>query len=678
MPVARVQLPDGSIARFEVPEGTQPTEVESFALEQFAKGAPKKPSVGMDIVKSIPGAVSRASAGLVGLPQALGDLVDVGAQKLYSKVGPSRVLDAMDRAVGFDPNDKRPIQDIIGLPRLGGVVEKGYDEISKLVTGKPVYRPQTGPGRIADLTAQTLVSGPGSLVQKGVMGASAGVAGEAARTVTENPIAIAVFQMLGAGAGALPFILRSVPAQNIEKAISGISEQQLKQAQGLMDDAAKAGTPLTGAEAIAQVTGKNTLQDIQRVVESSQKGGPIIQPTMNARPGATRAAVEQQLDRVAPYPQSPSRTPVRLQEAAEKAITIARQEGNTRARPYYEAAGEKILSPAQASATVFESGLNDAISKVIRDPLSSAFGKPPNSVAAIDAAKKYLDDIAGSARLRGENELASNAVNASSAAKFVGDAASDQYAKARAIVAENRREVVNPMQQSPVGDIAATKGIPAEQAMAAQGQILMPQAPRALNPVTIRSTVETISKQDPGAARDFVRQNIQAIFDESAQKLSAGANQWGGPKFASQIAGNPRQKENLQALVESVSDKQTWNGFNRMLEVMEAQGKRHAPGSQTAQNLRIEGELSGAGLGAIPAYAASPNRIMSVVADAYDKFRFGKDTAEMARILTDPKSVELMRQLAKEAPTSAKAAALTAQIISASSTSNTNRSADEK
>ena len=38
MPIARIQLPDGRIARFEVPEGTSQDQVMQFAsLQQFDK-----------------------------------------------------------------------------------------------------------------------------------------------------------------------------------------------------------------------------------------------------------------------------------------------------------------------------------------------------------------------------------------------------------------------------------------------------------------------------------------------------------------------------------------------------------------------------------------------------------------------------------------------------------------
>lgn len=42
MPIAKVQLPDGRIGRFEVPEGTKPEEIEAFVATQFKPQAPEE------------------------------------------------------------------------------------------------------------------------------------------------------------------------------------------------------------------------------------------------------------------------------------------------------------------------------------------------------------------------------------------------------------------------------------------------------------------------------------------------------------------------------------------------------------------------------------------------------------------------------------------------------------
>lgn len=618
------------------------------------RAQPSKPGVVEDIAKSIPGAVPRAAAALVGLPQTLFELFASGAGAVGEKLG---IKDA-----------KKFAQPTFG--NIGDVVTKGYDKISESLTGSPMHRPQTGPGRIADTTAQVLVSGPGTIGQKLAMGGAAGASGEAARLVTDNPIAIGVAQLLGAGAASLPWILRSVPAENIHAAIKDITPQHLKQAQQLMDDAAAKGVKLTGAEAIAQVTGKNTLQDIQRVVESSKQGGPTVQQMMNQRPAQTRQAFETAADTITPPPAKPSATPVRLQQAGEQAITKARQAGNAAASADYATARTQSIGPQEWNALTQNPAIQKALKEVKGNPIWGVTNEKDGSIALLDAAKRWMDDM-----LRDAKPAEAKIWQAANTElKTAADAASPAYAQARATVAANNKNVVAPMKSSPVGDIAATKGLSAENAMKAQSDVLMPSAPRALDPLTIRESVRTMNAQDPTAARDFVRQNLQAIFDESSQNLSSGANQWGGAKFAAQVAGNPRQRDNLQALVESVGNRQTWNGFNRLLEVLEATGKRHAPGSQTAANLRTEGALSAGGAGSIPAAVASPNRAMSAIGEWYDNFRFGKNTAEMAKILTDPKSVELMTALAKEAPTSARASALVGQIIAGSSAQQNNTS----
>ena len=625
---------------------------------------PQQPGMVEDAVKSIPGIIPRAVAGFVGFPQSALDAITSTLGNVVAKgmgVDPTRVKELIQ------PELKR-----LGLPNAGEVIERAADNASKAVTGSPFYRPQTGAGRVVDMVGQTMVYPGGTMLQKVVTGGAAGLSGEAARASgVENPLLLGVVQMLGGTAASLPFILRSVPAENINQALKNVTPDQLARAQQLMNDAARMGSPITGAEAIAQITGKNSLQDIQRVVESSKQGAPIMQPMMNQRPDAARKTFADVADRIGPMPQSPAQTPVKLQEAAQSALTEARRAGNTRADPFYKRAETQSAPLQEWQALRQNAAVDKALNAVKNDPIWGVSKEPEGSIRWLDAAKRWIDDQAQGAQ-PSESRIWKDA---NTALKAVADRASPDYAQARAIVAQNQRDVVQPMRNSPVGDIAETGAAPgqqrppAETMMVQQSGILMPESPRALNPKTIRESIATLNAQDPNAARDFARQNIQAIFNESTQKLQGGANQWGAAKFASKIAGNVdeqqmlSQRDNLQALIESVGGPQAWRGFNRMLEVFEAQGKRHAPGSQTEFNKQISGDLSQGGLGTVPALVASPQRALSVVADYYDRFRYGKNTAEMAEILTNPQSVEKMRMLARESPSSSKALALTAGIL---------------
>lgn len=529
-----------------------------------------------------------------------------------------------------------------------------------------IPKPETAPGRVADFAGSVIATGgfsPRALAQSTTSGLLGGTAGEAADKLFPNsPWLKLAAQMGGVLAGGLPFATRGTPAENIAVATKNLTPEQWKQAQALTDDAAKMGSPITGAEAIAQVAGKNSLQDIQRVVEQSKKGAPIIQPMMNQRPQANEAMFQNQVNAIAPMPANPAATPVNLQQTASNALTSARQAGNEAAGPFYEAAAQAKVPIEQWKLLIGDAAVKQAINRVKSQPQWGVAKEPEGSVRLLDAAKRWIDDqlqnaTPNEARIWGQ---------AKDKIVTTADEASQAYATARNIVAQNRQQVVTPMQNSPVGDLAATKGLSAEDAMKVQSNILMPPAPRALNPDVIKKTANTLKMQDQQALRDFTRQNLQAIFDETTQKLVSGENQFGGAKFAATIAGNPRQAENLKTLIESTAGGGAYKGFQRMLDVLEAQGKRQAAGSQTEFNKQISQNLSAGNLvGEAVTTSASPGRWLTFVSDWWDGVKYGQNTAKMAELLTDPKSVEKLRQLSMLNPQSAKARLLVAEIIAA-------------
>lgn len=647
--------------------GTPPVSKDYDRLAAKFGGKDTKVGAVEDVVKTVPGIVPRAAAGLAGLPQTVARLRDAAVSKVAE-------------TIGADPDTTKKVLEVNGMmtpilgmfrksPDLGEMTMQGWDEISKLVTGKPFHKPETPAGRIVDTTGQVMVSGPGSMLQKGVMGAAAGVSGEGTRLVTDNPVAIGVMQILGATAASLPFVLRSVPAENIQKAIQGISEQDLAKAQKLIDDSRRMGTPLTGAEAIAQVTGKNTLQDIQRVVEGSKESSSIIQPMMNERAAANARAFDTAAAPIAARVANPSETPVRMQQAASGALRDARQAGNAAARADYDAAAKQSIPAREWNTLTQDPTVQKALNAVKTDPIWGVSNEPSGSIRLLDAAKRWIDD-----ELVGAKPAVSRILqDANTKIKSAADAASPEYASARSTIAQNRQQVVKPMEDSPVGDIARTGAAPGaprpsgEAMMTQQSGILQPTAPKALDPATIKKTISTLNSQDPDVARQWTRQNLEALFNEAAQKNVGGDNQWGAAKFAAQIAGNPAQKENLRALIEETGGKRAWAGFERFLEVAEAQGKRLPPGSNTARDIRTGESLSAAGLPGAPAAATNVLHWPTVINTWVQNWRFGKNTAEMARILTDPKSVEMMKDLARYAPNDARATAIVGQIVSGNS-----------
>lgn len=559
------------------------------------------------------------------------------------------------------------------------------------------------PGHLIDFTGQVFGGGginPASVARAGtkygVMAAAknfatqagtataasigGGAAGEAADYLSDNnPYLGAVARFTGSMLGGAPFVMRNTPGQIASVSIRSLSDEQLQRAQALVDESYRNGSPITGAEAVAQVTGQNPLQDVQRVVEKSATGGPVMVPFMAARPANNTAMVSNTLDQIAPLPNNFGQTAPVLGETAQNAISDARGNVTAAVKPYYDAASSQPLSPDLIAKTVTRiDGLLDPATGTI--PAESAAGKeltrlraqlmpngrPLTNYGQADMIYKEFRD-----RLSAE-PLDPTAVQktAQGTIKPIVGLLGNELENSNMALALGRGYYknltganVDPLVNGPVGLLGKPDSLTMQQAH----DVLMPTNPQALNEPIIKDTVATLNKQNPDAVRNFVRQNLQSIFDETSQRLVSGENQWGGAKYVAVVNGNPQQAKNLQALIESLPNGQgAYAGFRKMLDILEAQGKRQATGSQTTFNSQIADQLSGGGpIGTVLAKSLSPDKFLRWADEAYQGFKYGQNTDLMARTLTDPKSVEKLKELAQLAPDSPKAQVLAYSLLAA-------------
>jgi hypothetical protein len=162
MPIAKVQLPDGRIAKFEVPEGTSPQEVEAFAAQSLGGGqtAPAPAAqdvnqpgtmVGRALTKAITQPFSGISETLGQVGQSLSDIgqgigrgglqLATGATQLGSDVLqaagvpiPQEFTQALEQqAANLKPTEKTPILNQIGalVPELA-LIGTGIGTATKL------------------------------------------------------------------------------------------------------------------------------------------------------------------------------------------------------------------------------------------------------------------------------------------------------------------------------------------------------------------------------------------------------------------------------------------------------------------------------------------------------------------------------------------------------------------
>ncbi len=621
-----------------------------------------------DVVKSIGTSAIKAPGTLLGLPSDAMSAVGNGFQYLLTEGAVKLGLlspEAAKKIRELGSDYKSPV----GSESINETVGKATEAV-----GAPLHTAQTEAGKAAGNVADFVFQGatgagtvkqiPGAAFKFGLL---PGMVSEGAGQVTEGTALEPYARVAGAVAGSLPGIagsIRSAPGNVLKDATKNVTEAEFAAAQKLMDDAKAMGSKITLPEAIQQVTGgKTALGDVQRVVEQSRQGGPVMKEFMADRPAGNQAMADTTLKQsFGDLPANPYEVAPRVQGAAEAEVNRVRQDINEKARPYYDASRGQAIPDAEFQQIAENPSFQAGLKAVRNDPILGPTIKdlPDNAVGVVDAVKKQLDDMGTAARdaTKPQRFLAGEIDKGKAEMLGAADMAAPDYATAREIGAEGRQTKLSPLESGPTGQLAESGKF--EQ----QSKILFDPKPLPGSEKQVGEAVANIVKTDPEAARNLVNMKMRQTFDEATQRLQSGEAQWGGAKFAAVLAGNSQQARNLEAAVRALPNgNDAWNGFRRMLDVLEAQGRRQPTGSQTEFNKLLVKDMSEGGAGDVAGLLASPQKWLSFAQDAYRQFRYGKNTELFANIFTSPDAVAELKKIAKLDPRSPRAQAIVSNLI---------------
>jgi hypothetical protein len=656
-----VRLPDGTIIT-NVPEGTTKAELDA----KLSANKQALPQTAEDLAAGRVESLLNPAANERNIPAVLaqslgkgfsnvGDFL-IGAPKNLAKIGGYTVGKLAGKDVEY-PRYETPVT----------------NQLVKHGIFTPQNEPNTPTLKVADFATQAATPGiftkansiPSFLAKQAENVGQGLIGGTALETAKSsgitNPLAE---QLIAFGAMAAPggiYSMRNTPSTVVNQAMRNIPPEQLTQAQALVDRSYKLGNPITGAEAISQISGGNKLPSIQRYAENVPRGesANIMGEFMANRPQANEAMIANALRQVSPT--TPNATiPGRLQTAGENLIRGAEKSLTENVSPLYQKAGGVSIYPAPD--ILANPKIADAVKAVRNTSEYGVKGAPTNSFETLIAAKKYLDDqyagqmTATTGLKKGAAGVTGQAVNELSNYLKTN---SSEYAKGAHNYQVAQEKQIQPLKQSLVGAIAETTGIP-EQMITQQSGILAPKNPKATFPEDIKRTVELLRRKDPTVAADWTRAELQGTFDRAARDKITGGNQFGGANFAASITGNKAQKDNLQALVTASSGKDTWQGFENMLEIMQAQGQRVPTGSATTFNNLLTQEMESGGKGAFAKYLTS---LPTMAREGIQAWELGKNTQILAKLLTDPKTVEKLNELAKTKPESTKARNIVNSVV---------------
>lgn len=632
---------------------------------------PKHRSAGdtaVGLARSAASGLDAGVAGLAGAPAWLGS----GAQWLVDK--------------GSAWAQGRPFEDVQKENRARAIIPaetlEAYSPAAIHAASPLAYEPKTTAEKYVHTAAEFIpgaLLGPGGMTKNALTyGAVPGIASEAAGQATHGtalePWARGAAAIGTGGAGA--FLTRPNNAgAMVSRAAEGMTTQQVEAAERLFQEAQQIGLPVTRAEAAQAVTNGGTgLADLQRVVEGN--GG--LKPFMAGRPGQVTAAGDEMMNRIGGYTDRPSTIGPQIGEDAENIIRQQTADINARTRPLYEHAEQQRVGVPVASALQADPLYARTLEEIRNNPaLNRTIENLPNdSPGVIDLVQRRMREQADNARVPGQastsNLMAANLEDARTAPIAAAETATGSqaatasqprtigtYEAARMAQDTLRARELSPLVNGPIGKLAQ-RDLPTQQAMDA----LFPRNPLPNSAREITDAVTRLAAQRPGVAGQLVRAHIESVFNQATRNLQAGPSQFGGASFAAAIRGNEQQAANLAAAVQALHGPEALNGFDRYLRVMEATGQRQRIGSQTAFNIDVNKRLAEGG--AIQAAVADAMSVGTHVParfrEALRNYNIGRNTDQIAHILTDPAGAEAFRRLALAPPGSAQAGALVARL----------------
>jgi hypothetical protein len=639
-----------------------PPAQQQATVDEIAATA-RPPSVGVggtidDVIQSAGSGIAKGYGMLLGLP---GDL-----QRLAGRAKPYLP------EVTPDPNSVRNAERFAGRGDLGPSfplpTSEQVNSVIQSVTG-PFYKSQTTPGKYAGTIGEFIpTAGRRVLTMAGIPGLTSETAGQVTQGTPYEPYARAGAAVAGGFAGAM--LSRPATAEQVlRNQLPNLDPVAVNQAEQLIQAAAARGITLTWPEALERVAPGTGLVNAQRLAESMPGGREILSPALAQRPAQIEAAARNEFGAFGPLPQRPSSIGPSPTQAAEAEAERVRRSINAVAEPYYTQAAVQPLSRLEAARLRSLPGYDEARAAIRNDPQLNRYvaGLGDDTVGFANEVKKYLGAAAENASSPvttqgrnmqrsagyGSDERIAREAAVNSSRPYGG-----QYETALAIEEGGRRLFLEPLLAGPIGKLASSDKT-TKQAIEA----LFPSNPVAGTAREVTEAVGALNRSNPAVARQLIRAHAETTFNEAAQALQGGANQFGGAKFAAIIAGNPQQRENLRAAVVAANGQQAWNGFERFLNVLEATGTRQTIGSRTAFNAQELKDLTtGTFTAAAVKSAGSPTRLMGIVSDTWGRWQLGRNLDQLARIMVDPNAVQLFRRIAASPSNSQAALTLTARL----------------
>lgn len=642
-----IELQDGTV--LDAPDGLSPEQIKSLVVNYTRTNQWGAWENINNTINQIGTGAYKGLAGVAGIPGALQSATE--GRKLPSNIRGPEAGKHTYTAERFMPTGPEL------LSMLESGTQRGVDALGLPPSLAFKQAPVETEGDKYTQAAGIGLSGvflPGGALPNAAGGVAGSVSSEAAGDLTEGteyePYARLVGALIpGFAASALT---NKLAASNVEQLLSratmGATPAQWRAAERLQAEALIRGTPITSAEALAQVQGGNqSLMSIQRNVENMRETAPQMNAFMAQRGPGNAAAVDAQLGQIAPRPIAPTEIGPRIRQGAEDYVSGVRQDINAETEMAYWLSQFDRVPQAEFARISQQPAFQIALRTVRADELLGPriAHMPDDSIAVINAVKKEMDEMGEQFGTYGTEAYSPTRQAAVESGRIptveAATNASPAYRTALETQAARRTAELAPTERAPIGQLAKTEDA------TEQARILLPDSALKASPEQVGGTVRELVNQGRTAdVQSLLRGHLQDVFAKSAANVKGTGEQYRGAQFANNVLKNPNQADSLEAAVRALPDGDTqWRGLRNLLEVFEAQGQRLPANSPTSFNQQLRSDMA-QNLG---------KGVKSFGTDMWANWNVERRSAELARVLTAPEGVALLRQLAVLGPSTARA-----------------------
>lgn len=562
-------------------------------------------------------------AGLGGLAGALQKGVEFGTGKIAE-------------LLGYTPEQAQAGRMAVSLPTPSDITRAAGD------AGIPMRRAESFAGRTAQNVVRNLVSAPvaGAAIPSLLSAVGEESVAYPFRGTPMEPTA-RTFGALFTPLVQAPSLFASPLERMYSEMTKNVRPQELAQAQALQQRSFAERMPITSIEAIQQTTGGRTsLPTIQRQVEGTPASAPTMAEFMGTRGQQTLKELESRF---------PVTTRERLgteaQRSAEATLGLTQKQlSSSPAGQSFEAVKSKSIPPSWMKNLENESAVISEASRAVDNTATyqdMIKGYKGNSIARVEAMRQYLKDKYDTLYSQSGGTVTGEMRAYDQARKKLLEKADSQipeYKKAREQYFQAKEQIVAPVQESPVSQIARGNEV------SAQFAEVFATNPAAVNltPKKVQMTMRSLGQADPNLPKDFLTQYMRSSL-ESVNKAATRQVGTTGSRFADTIAKNTTQRENLKAAFQEVYGQkgtEAVRGLNNLLDILEAQGRRLPTGSATAE----KGMMSQESISTIGKIGKDPLGSFGTI---YQSVFYGRDYDKIARAITSPRGVELLEEMAK-------------------------------